>query len=192
MEPRAVRVGMGVLLGRPPVGRPARVADTQRAVERALPEHRFQVAEPTGAPPDLEHPFGHDCHAGGVVAAVLEPLEAVQDDAGRAGRTDVPNDPTHRVVTSFGGVYRCSLAERATPVPYSLRAISAAILGARRVFPGGARHPTVASAQRLMTWQVAPRAILAAAGGVRRLRRSGRATRLRPAGGSGAARSSPP
>ena len=96
----AVGVRVGVLLGGPPVGGPARVTDPEGAVERALAEGRLEVAETPGTAPDLEHPVGDDGDARGVVPAVLEALQAVEDDAGCASRTDVPNDSTHCVVTS--------------------------------------------------------------------------------------------
>jgi hypothetical protein len=77
------------------------VPDPERAVEGALSECGLEVAEPPGAAPDLENSVRDDGDTGGVVPAILEPLQAVQDDAGCSGRTDVPDDPTHRVVTSL-------------------------------------------------------------------------------------------
>ena len=41
----ACRVRMGVVLGRAPVRRPARVADADRAAQRLVPQHRLEIAQ---------------------------------------------------------------------------------------------------------------------------------------------------
>jgi len=85
-DQRAVAIGvrMGVLFGRPAVGRPARVANAERARQRPLAEDAFEHLEPS------EHR-----DAGGVVAAILEPLQPFDDDADRILVPDISDDSTH-------------------------------------------------------------------------------------------------
>src|SRR5207245_6631722 len=60
--------------------------------------------DPSRRPADLE-PLGADHgHARRVVAAVLEPLEAVEDDVHRALVADVADDPAHGVNSLGGGL----------------------------------------------------------------------------------------
>src|SRR5262249_54851357 len=110
---RAVGVRMRVLLRGPPVGRPARVADADGAAERAVAERRLQHLQAAGRPPDLEGAVvSQGGHARGIVAAVLEALEALDDDADRALVTDVSDDPTHRA-QSFRAVFAFAARSRA-------------------------------------------------------------------------------
>ena len=67
-------VRMGVAFGRLAVRRPAGVADADRAAQRRRGKFRLQVLEfALGAPP-LQTPVLERRHAGGIVAAVFEPL----------------------------------------------------------------------------------------------------------------------
>ena len=61
-----------------------------------LTQDRLEVLHAAGGAADLERPVLQDGHARGVVAAVLELLQAVDDDADRALLTDVADDSTHR------------------------------------------------------------------------------------------------
>src|SRR5262249_43872096 len=67
----------------------------ERAVEGPVTENRLEVAEPPGAAPDLEDALRQHGDARGVVAAVLEPLEPLQDEGGRPLAADVAHDSTH-------------------------------------------------------------------------------------------------
>ncbi len=91
----AVGVRVRVLLGRPAVGGPARVADARRALDGPLAQDAFERLEPPGGAPDLQPPALQDGDAGRVVAAVLEAPEPLDDDRGRALVTDVADDPAH-------------------------------------------------------------------------------------------------
>ncbi len=73
-------VGMGVLLARDAVRGPARVRDTGQAADRCFRERLVQLGDLA----DLAHPLqqvlaGLQRHAGGVIAAVLEPLQAIHE-----------------------------------------------------------------------------------------------------------------
>ncbi len=94
---RAVRVGVGVFLGGPPVRRPPRVADADGAGDGTVTQGGLEGLEAAGSAPDLQLPFtAEDGHARGVVSPVFEPLEPLEDDPDRALVTDVPDDPAHR------------------------------------------------------------------------------------------------
>ena len=195
---RAVGVRVSVLLRRPAVRRPPRVPDPERAVERALPEHRLQVAQPAGAPPDLEHPVGHHRDPRGVVPAVFQPLEPVQDDAGGALSPDVPDNPTHARRPPLGKCIRprAWLTARrlvqqracqswdAGPAPHSR--------GSARL-AGGQSGGAVAVTQPRAPRRVAPQAGRGRPGrGVTLGPRRDRPERCPPGGAPDAARSSPP
>src|SRR5690606_15880535 len=91
-------------VGRAAVGRPARVADTGRAVaERRVGERVAQGAELAGL---LAHPQASvivdDRDAGGVVAAILEAGEAGDKDVLAGARAHVSDDSTHVVKNKRG------------------------------------------------------------------------------------------
>ena len=92
-------VRMGVVLGRPAVGRPAGVADADGARQRLARKPLLQVLElALGAPP-RQHAVLERGDARGIVAAIFEALERIDqlrrgrltaddsDNAAHAGRT---------------------------------------------------------------------------------------------------------
>ena len=90
-----VTVGVGIALARLAVGGPARVGDPQRAVEAVpLREDLLQHADPADGADDVKVAVD-DRHARGVIAAVFEPLEALQQDPARGSVADVGDDSTH-------------------------------------------------------------------------------------------------
>src|SRR5260370_1403339 len=92
---RAVGVGVRVLVGGAAVGGPAGVAEADGAVDRPLSQDPLEHLDAPGRPPDLQ-PLGPDHRrARRVVAAVLEPLEALADDVDRALVPDVADDSPH-------------------------------------------------------------------------------------------------
>ena len=97
----AVGVRVGVLLGGAAVGGPARVPEPHAPLHRLLPQDRLELLDAPGAPPDLQPLRPQHGHAGGVIAAVLEPLEPVQDDADGAPLPDVADDPAHYLWLAF-------------------------------------------------------------------------------------------
>ena len=72
-----VRVGVGLV--RLAVGRPAGVADADGARERRLGELDLEVAQLALGAPALQPPVLQRGDAGGIVAAVFEPLQRLDD-----------------------------------------------------------------------------------------------------------------
>ena len=70
-------VGVRVAFGRPAVGRPAGVADTDGAGERLTREPGLKIAQLAFGPPSDELAAFQRGDAGGVVAPVFEPLERI-------------------------------------------------------------------------------------------------------------------
>ena len=93
-EPRR-SVGVGVNFGGLAVRRPPGVADADRAAERRSGEFRLQVPElALGAPP-LDTAVFERRDAGGIVAAVFEPLQRIDDQARDRPRPENPDNSTH-------------------------------------------------------------------------------------------------
>src|SRR5437867_2043964 len=77
-------------------GRPG-VADADRPGDGTVAQDGLQRLQASGSTADLQPTVGaEDRDAGGVVAAVLEALESLDDDADRALVTDVADDAAHR------------------------------------------------------------------------------------------------
>ena len=101
----AVGMRMRVRVVRRPVGRPARVADAGMARRAVAVEVIGEVRELAGLLLDEDGAvIGPHGDAGRVVAAVLEPPQALDQDRRGVTRTDVSDDPAH--VTSLA-VRRC-------------------------------------------------------------------------------------
>ena len=96
----AVAVGMGVLLGRAAVRGPARVADAVLAVERVGLDGVLEAGELPGAPAQVDGALPHHRDAGRVVAAVLEPAQAVDEDRDDRLGPDVADDAAHEDLSS--------------------------------------------------------------------------------------------
>ncbi len=92
---RAVGVGMGVFLGGPAVRGPPRVADPERAGDGPLAQNPFEQLDAPGRAPDVQLAAVQDGHARGVVAAVLQALQPLDDDLDGTLVTHVPDDPAH-------------------------------------------------------------------------------------------------
>ncbi len=92
----AVAVGVGIFFCRSAVGGPAGVADAEGAVDGVGGEDGFEVAELAGGAAELE-PAGAtgDRDAGGVIAAVLETAQALNDDGHGGLRANVSDDSAH-------------------------------------------------------------------------------------------------
>ncbi len=138
--PRAVAVRVGVLLAGPAMRRPARVSETDARL-RGVPADRLeQLVEVADSTHDVEPAGLDEGDAGGVVAAVLQASEAVEDD-GLAGTTaDVAYDAAHACSLLWGRAQMGRL--RTTP---SSRFVSAVASGLcrrdnDRAGPGGIRR----------------------------------------------------
>jgi hypothetical protein len=98
-------VGMGVTFGRLAVRRPAGVADADGAVERLAREPRFESAQLALGAPTGELPAFQRGHACGVVAAVLQPLERLDQRA----RNRFTSENAHNAAHASGPLrFRCS------------------------------------------------------------------------------------
>ena len=92
----AVLVGMGVQVVRPAVGRPARVGEADRGVRRPIGDRGLEVGELAGLLLDEQVAVLVDeGDPRRVVAAVLEPLEALDQDRARLPGSRVADDAAH-------------------------------------------------------------------------------------------------
>ncbi len=97
----AVAVGMGVQVVRAAVGRPAGVGEADGRVRRAVGDGGLEVDQLAG--PLLDEQVAgvvHERDARRIVAAVLEPLEALDQDRARLPRAGVADDAAHTVTSS--------------------------------------------------------------------------------------------
>src|SRR3989441_13175619 len=91
----AVAVRVRVALGGDPVGGPTRVRDPARAVHRLALQ---MLGEPLHAPRELDDRHAGavlDRNAGGVVAAILQPAETVNENGRGLAPPHVSDDATH-------------------------------------------------------------------------------------------------
>ncbi len=94
-------VRMGVAFGRPAMGRPAGVTDADIAAERLLLEPQFQCVQlALGAAP-RQHAMVERGDAGGVIAAVFEALERIDQMARDRANPKNSNDAAHPLGWSF-------------------------------------------------------------------------------------------
>src|SRR5262249_37718359 len=73
----------------------AAVPDTQRSRSRVLAQVSGQVGDATGPLADVQPARGQRRHTGGVVAAVLQPAEPLEQNGFGRARTDITDDATH-------------------------------------------------------------------------------------------------
>ncbi len=92
---RVVPVRVRVLLGRPPVGGPARVAEPIVAGERRADQRFLEPRQLARAPPHFDAAVGHDGDTRRIVAPVFEPAEAFDQDWNHLFAADVANDAAH-------------------------------------------------------------------------------------------------
>ncbi len=92
----AIDVRVSVEIVRPPMGGPARVGEADRRRRRDVEQRGPEVGQLAGALLD-EHVAlaGHQRDARGVVAAVLEAAQALEQDGTGVARADVAHDSTH-------------------------------------------------------------------------------------------------
>src|SRR3546814_12717037 len=84
-----------VVLGRPPVGRPAGVADADGAVQRALGDDAGEIGKFALGAPAVDRAVAQRGDARGVVAAVLQALEAVEQQGSPGRLAQDTDDPAH-------------------------------------------------------------------------------------------------
>ena len=99
-------VGVGVHRGRSTVGGPTRVADADRGGQRLGEQHRLQFPDLALGPTPLDATVDQGGHAGGVIAPVFQPLQAVdQTGNGRANACHA-NDAAHGLYPRDSGFPR--------------------------------------------------------------------------------------
>ena len=89
------RVRMRVILVRPAMGRPARVADADRALERLVREFLFEIPELALGAPAREHAVLKRGDAGGIITAVFEALERIDQERRYGLAPDNSDDAAH-------------------------------------------------------------------------------------------------
>ena len=94
-------VRMRVAFGRPAVGRPAGMPDADRAGERLARELGFEIAQLALGAPARELAVFERGDAGGIVAAVFEPLERIDERAATGSRPRMPTIPHMRATASY-------------------------------------------------------------------------------------------
>jgi hypothetical protein len=94
-------VGMRVAFGRPAVGRPAGMADADRARERLAGEPRLEIAQLAFGAPASKLPAFQRGDAGGIVASVFEPLKRVDQCA----RDRLTPENTYNSAHMIGGLH---------------------------------------------------------------------------------------
>ena len=88
-------VRMGIVLGRAAMGRPAGVADADGSQQRLAGEPRFQILElALGAPP-RQHAVLERGDARGIIAAVFEALERIDQLRRSCLLADDSDNPAH-------------------------------------------------------------------------------------------------
>src|SRR6185503_10276691 len=89
-----VTVGMGVDVGWLAMGRPSGVGDALHAAE-LLRLQRVELAHLALALGDAQLALVADGDAGGVVAAIFQPIQAFEQDGRRLALADVTDDAAH-------------------------------------------------------------------------------------------------
>ncbi len=74
---------------------PARMANTDRTVERPVVERLFEIEEFAFRAPSLDFAMRQRCDAGAVVAAIFEPLQCLEDNRGNGLRSDDADNSAH-------------------------------------------------------------------------------------------------
>src|SRR5262245_19150082 len=90
---RGVRVR--IMFGRSAVSGPAGVADSDRAGERLAHESGFEIAQLAFGSPARELAAFESSNAGGIVAAIFEPLERIDQQARDRFAAENAHDSAH-------------------------------------------------------------------------------------------------
>ena len=90
---RLVRMGIGG--GRSPVGGPAGVTDADRGSQRLCQQDRLQFPDLALGPTALNAPVHQHRNASGIIAPVLQPLQAVDQTGNRRARPGHADDAAH-------------------------------------------------------------------------------------------------
>ena len=121
-------VRMGVVLRRPPVGRPARMADADGAVQRLLGQLGFEVPELAGRPSPGQAAVLQRRDTGRVVTAIFETLEGIDEVKRDGACSQDADDATHgassladgRTETGIAAANSCEQVKRCPCLFYVL------------------------------------------------------------------------
>src|SRR4029077_8098072 len=92
----AIAMRVGVFLGRPAMGGPARVADAVRAFQRGLGDDFFEIAKFTRGAADFHLArLRHNRDARGIITAVFKLAETLNDDGHNFFWPDVTSYSAH-------------------------------------------------------------------------------------------------
>ena len=94
---RAVAMRVRVRVTRLAMGRPARVGDAQRPLQRFARQDALEGGDLPHTPAHLEAAVVNHRHARRVVAPIFEPLEPVHENRDGVPATDVSDDSTHGI-----------------------------------------------------------------------------------------------
>ena len=116
-------VRMGVVLGRLAVGRPAGVADADRAGERLAVQPRLEVAQLALGAPARQRAALERGDAGGIVAAIFEALERVDELPRHRLTAENPDNPAHSAPIPLAaiGAHRYALAHGCRKIKMHVR-----------------------------------------------------------------------
>ena len=92
---RLIQMRMGVLIGRRPVGSPPCVADPGVSWGRKIAQQSRKLLNPARLPPQFKFAAVQNADAGGVVPSILQPPQAVEQDALGGLAADVADDAAH-------------------------------------------------------------------------------------------------
>ncbi len=95
-------VRMGIALVGLAMGRPARVADADLADQRAALEQRAQIDQLAFGAPPVDRPVDHGRDAGGIVSAIFQPTQPVDQKRRDVSLADDTYDPAHRFPSLTG------------------------------------------------------------------------------------------
>src|SRR5579859_1617981 len=96
----AVAMGMGILFRRTAMGGPARVSNAPAAFQRLQPDHLFQVAQLAFRAPHLKRSaiaIAAHSNPGGVIPAIFQLLEPIDNDGHHTLLAYVTYDSTHKL-----------------------------------------------------------------------------------------------
>ena len=113
-------VGMGVVLGRAAMRRPAGVADADRTVQRLFQQHGFEIAQLALGAAALQLAVLQRRDAGGIVAAIFEPLQGVDQLARDRALSENADNAAHDA--KFSACHRTAQKRRIkAPAQVTLR-----------------------------------------------------------------------
>ena len=132
-----VKMRMRVFIGHFPVGSPARVADAVLPAGRFLGHEFGQVRDPSGTFARFDLLPVYDGNAGGVVAAIFEAAQAIQEDGRRFCAADISDNSTHNFRRGIIAYFR------PIALHWTRRRTDASVIPSREDGEGSHQRPTL-------------------------------------------------